>query len=172
MTATTMVKAWEIAHTMIDGLMFDELRTERGCGKTWGKLNTNATVIDLGNRLEVNKENGETVNIWIEPKSDEDKVASSAQPIITKKVQCLTFAIMGTSYTAEPERRLYDKLGGDKFYAQIAAGDFVVAWCNYNGIKWGCVNVIKIDHYSHGEYGGHYCITALIEDRINEESPV
>lgn len=168
MTATTTVKAWEIAHTMIDRLEFDELRTERGCGKTWSKANTNATVIDLGNRLEVNKENGETVNIWIEPKSDEDTVASYSQPIIAKQVQCLTFTVGGWSWAAEPERRLYDKLGGDKFYAGIAAGDFVVAWCNYNNVKWGCVSISRIDHYSHGN-GGHYCITALIEDSVIAE---
>jgi hypothetical protein len=168
MTETTMVRAWEIAHTMIDGLEFDELRTERGCGKTWSKPNTNATVIDLGNRLEVNKENGETINIWIEPKSDEDTVASYSQPIIAKQVQCLTFAVDGYSWSNEADKRLYAKLSGDKFDASMAASDFVVAWCNYNNIKWGCVSISRIDHYPHGNDGGHYCITALIEDSVNK----
>lgn len=66
MKATTMLKAWEVAHTMIDNLQYDIERTERGSGKTWSKSETNATVIDLGDRLEVNKEDGETINIWIE----------------------------------------------------------------------------------------------------------
>ena len=165
MTETTMARAWKVAHTMIDGLEFDQLRTERGCGKTWSKPNTNATVIDLGNRLEVNKENGETINIWIEAKSDEDTVASYSQPIIEKQVRQLTFAVGNYGFESEAERNLYNKLSGDKFYASTAASDFVVAWCNYNNVKWGCVSISSVEHY-----GRHYCITALIEERAEEEN--
>lgn len=69
MTTTTMVKAWEIAHTMIDNLEYDAYRTERGSGKTWSNTDTGETVIDLGTRLEVNTADGNTVNIWIEPET-------------------------------------------------------------------------------------------------------
>jgi len=66
MKVKSMTEAWEIAHTMIDDLQFDNIRTERGSGKTWSKPDTNETVIDLGDRLEVNTADGKTTNIWIE----------------------------------------------------------------------------------------------------------
>lgn len=100
----------------------------------------------------------------------EEMVAQRAQPIITRQVHKMTFAIMGTDYTAECEKRLYDTLSGDEFYARSAAGDFVVAWCKQTGFNWGSVEIVRIDHYPHGNSGGHYCITALVEERVKEEA--
>jgi hypothetical protein len=101
----------------------------------------------------------------------EEIVAERAQPIITKQVHEMTFAVMGSDYSPVVEKMLYDKLGGEHFEANMVASDFVVAWCKTNGgwgNKWGSVRIASIDHYSHGKNGGHYCITALIEEVAKE----
>ena len=93
-----------------------------------------------------------------------EMVAQRSQPIITEQVTRMTFAIMGTSYTPDCEKRLYEALGGDKWEANHAASDFIVAWCNHTGFKWGSISIANIVHYPHGNDGGHYCITALVTE--------
>lgn len=61
---STELKAWEVAHLIINDLVFDKERTESGSGKTWSNDN-GETVINLGGRLEVNTADGKSVNIWI-----------------------------------------------------------------------------------------------------------
>lgn len=137
-------------------------------------LNYYTRICDLGNRLEVlTGEYGETVtNIWIVETEDttEEAVAKTAHPIIARQVYEMTFAVMGSTYTEGAEKELYNKLSGE--YANAAASDFVVAWCKINGgwgKKWGSVRISGIEHYKHGEHGGHYCITALMEECEKEE---
>ena len=133
-------------------------------------LNYYNRICDLGDRLEVlTGEYGESVtNIWIEePKMTiAEQVAQRTQPIISEQVHRMTFAVMGTDYTAECEKQLYNALSGERFEAFNAAGDFVVAWCKHTGFKWGSVSIASLDHYSHGNGGGHYCITALIGEHV------
>lgn len=135
------------------------------------ELNYYNRICDLGDRLEViTGEYGDTVtNIWIEPTQEtvEETVAKQTQPIITRQVQEMTFVVRGYKWGDETERKLYDKLSGE--YANAAASDFVVAWCQANGgwgTKWGSVRITNIVHYPQREEHGHYCITALIERSI------
>ena len=69
MKAKSMKEAWEIA----DGIFnTDYIKDERRSNNAGYDIyystavGVNAWISDLGDRLEVNLENGETVNIWIE----------------------------------------------------------------------------------------------------------
>ena len=99
--------------------------------------------------------------------------AQRSQPIIAEQVHRMTFAISGATYTEDNEKRLYEAIRDDKHGGYSEAMEFVAAWCNHTGFKWGSISIAGIHHHKHGnngEYGGHYCITALITDRIEEES--
>jgi hypothetical protein len=139
------------------------------------ELNYYSRICDLGDRLEVlTGEYGENVtNIWIkEPElTAEEKLAKVTQPIIQKQVCEMTFAVMGYEWDSGLEKEIYRKLGGEHFEAQMAASDFVVAWCKVNGgwgERWCSVRISSIEHY--GKNDGHYCITALIEETAKEEN--
>jgi hypothetical protein len=97
-----------------------------------------------------------------------EMAAERTQPIITDQVHRMTFAVMGDYYTADCEKQMYNLLSGESFAANNAASDFVVAWCNRTGFKWGSISIASISHYKHGNEGGHYCITALISERVSD----
>lgn len=65
----------------------DEVRSERAGYDIYYSTakSVNAWISDLGNRLEVNLETGETINIWIEeePKFEEYKIADALSVIST-----------------------------------------------------------------------------------------
>lgn len=65
----------------------DEVRSERAGYDIYYSTakSVNAWISDLGNRLEVNLETGETINIWIEeePRFEEYKIADALSVIST-----------------------------------------------------------------------------------------
>ena len=65
--------AWEVADSIFNtDYMKDELRSKNAGYDIYHSTasGVNAWISDLGDRLEVNMENGETVNIWIEENPD------------------------------------------------------------------------------------------------------
>ena len=86
MKAKSMKEAWEIADSIFNT---DYIKDERRSSNAGYDIyystahGVNAWISDLGNRLEVNMENGETVNIWIEsePEFAEYQLADALEVI-------------------------------------------------------------------------------------------
>ena len=81
-------EAWDKANVIFPtDYIKDEIRSERAGYDVYYSTakGVNAWISDLGNRLEINLENGETVNIWIEeePKFKEYQIADALSVINT-----------------------------------------------------------------------------------------
>ena len=86
MKANSRKEAWEIADSIFStDYMKDERRSQNAGYDIYHSTadGVNAWISDLGNRLEVNMENGETVNIWIEeePQFSEYQLADALSVI-------------------------------------------------------------------------------------------
>ena len=83
-------EAWAKANVIFPtDYVKDEVRSEKAGYNIYysTKQNTNAWISDLGNRLEINLETGETINIWIEeyPKFKECQI-EDALSIISQAI--------------------------------------------------------------------------------------
>lgn len=66
-TVYSKAKAFEEANKLISGdYTYDSLRSERAGYPIFFSDYGYEWISDLGDRLEVNKENGDTINVWIE----------------------------------------------------------------------------------------------------------
>ena len=86
MKANSKKEAWEIADSIFStDYMKDERRSQNAGYDIYftTAAGVNAWISDLGNRLEVNMENGETINIWIgdEPQYSEYQLADALEVI-------------------------------------------------------------------------------------------
>ena len=115
-------EAWRIADTIFTtDYMWDDVRSSNAGYNIYHSTaaGVNAWISDLGNRLEVNLENGETVNIWIEEEQkyteyqieDALKVISDAIYEIDDNILPAFQKVLGID---EARNKLYDA------YARIA----------------------------------------------------
>jgi hypothetical protein len=93
MTATTIRKAWEIANEIFptdytkddrasDNAGYDIYKsTVPGCG---------AWISDLGDRLEINLESGDSINVWIEPDRTHERSAHNERTITLESTTTTT----------------------------------------------------------------------------------
>lgn len=69
--AASIQEAWEIAGGMVDGdYSKDENRSQRAGYPIYATREHYEYICDLGCRLEVNKKDGSSINIWIEKQYD------------------------------------------------------------------------------------------------------
>jgi len=143
MTVGTKKTAWEIAHELIKGLEYDAERTERGSGTTWSVPDTNAMVIDLGDRLEVTTENGNSVNIWI---TEERK----REPELSYKVYLTrSYAVAALIHKAQTEMMTEDVAGVSYGSADDNA---LVPSAYHNKRYYCCVVTLKEHAHEHPTY--------------------
>lgn len=156
-----------------------------------------AWISDLGNRLEVNLPNGESVNIWIEePETVEEATESTeattseytahaaeevAQMVeATKTAQRLPVEALYTPEVCQRVTICIDGSNGSNdervIYEAIRAGhpticmELVTRYAESHGIKWGGIWGCKADHYDHGKTGrGHYIVSGYISGRTGYE---
>lgn len=150
-----------------------------------------AWISDLGNRLEVNLPNGESVNIWIEePETVEETTESEyAAPSAEEVAQMVEASetVKGMKvealYTPEVCQRVTLVIDGNygsdeekRVYEAIKAGhtsilfDLLTRYAETHGIGWGGIWGCKADHISHGKTGrGHYIIEGYISGSIGHE---
>ena len=88
MKVRSIQEAWNKADVIFPtDYIKDEVRSERAGYDIYYSTakSVNAWIRDLGNRLEVNLETGETINIWIEeePKFEEYQIADALSVIST-----------------------------------------------------------------------------------------
>lgn len=144
-------------------------------------------ICDLGNRLEINLDDGRTINIWIDPEEDENgnpveeiheavaamhnvetygaKAAPHSMEIRTK----IEFAIDGYKWTDDEQKAIYNALR-DTGRRSSYIMELTAAYCNANGLKWTGIDTPAAQHYSNSDGGGHFIISAYITTRIDFES--
>lgn len=142
-------------------------------------------ICDLGNRIEINLSNGDTVNVWV--KEDEalnDTAEADVQQIVTdvhtaesagksgwchinpKPATIYNFCVMHTDYDRnKAEHEFAEALErSDDFMKFKLANDFVAAWCNANKVQWSDIEIFhkpcKYDHHREGNY--HYVFDAIV----------
>lgn len=180
MTVKNITEAWTMADKLFPtDYMHDSVSSSRAGYPIYRSTfnGCNAWISDLGNRLEINFDNGETVNIWIDEEVEEveevetnnsveaahavvefAKTVNPLFPVENKLHVVLT--VDGSSWNNNLiERKIYDGLTRGETWL---GSDLVAHWCNNNGIRWGIISDTKIVHYSHGNFGGHYVISAYV----------
>lgn len=143
-----------------------------------------AWISDLGDRLEVNLPNGESVNVWIEDEDTAERATDAAEVAQMRKDaeaiqngkyeaiyaptvgQLVTVCVNGDTYASEAERGVYDALRHDH---AGAAADIVAKWCDQHGLLWGTIKPIDKQHIAHGNGTGHYVVSAFVSARCGNE---
>ena len=151
-------------------------------------------ICDLGDRLELNLSNGDTVNIWIKADDEAEPTSELTEAEIQQMVadihvakeagktgwmniepQAATiyhFCAMHTDYDSNAaEHAMAEALDrSDESMRVRLASDYASAWCDANGILWGSIEIFhkpyKYSHHSAGNY--HYVFTAIVTPRISK----
>ena len=143
-------------------------------------------ICDLGDRLEINLSNGETINIWVETETDEPTEAEIQQMVADTKTAVeagkrgfshldpkpatiYSFCVMHTDYaTNKAEHDFAEALNcsDDSMKVRLAI-DYISAWCDANGIPWGSIEIFhkpyKYEHHNKGNY--HFVFDAVVTMR-------
>lgn len=127
-----------------------------------------AWISDLGDRLEVNTEEG-SVNVWIdEEEATEEAEGFTVAPIYTPSV-AVTVAITvtgGTLAQNAAEQAAYDRMKrGDNSPAFEALERYAKA----AGLKWGTMRLERVTHFDHHKHGeGHFIIQGIITPPVED----
>jgi len=140
-------------------------------------------ICDLNDRLEVNLADGNrSINIWIESDCNESinegveamyaakELGKSISPLIDPEIYTeITLVVDGSNWNPnDTEKKVYDGLKRDESWL---ASDLVASYCDNNGIRWGVIKGLHIQHYEHGKNGkngGHFVVTAYVGKRVDE----
>lgn len=140
-------------------------------------------ICDLNDRLEVNlADNNRSINIWIESGSDEStsegveamyaakELGKCISPLFEPEIYTeITLVVDGIKWNSnEAEKKVYEGLKRGETWL---ASDLVESYCDNNGIRWGVIKGVHIQHYEYGkggENGGHFVVTAYVGKRIDE----
>lgn len=177
---TSKQEAWETVNNIFPTDYNEDMSSTARAGYPVYRspLNHYDYICDLGDRLEVNLGNGETVNVWIVEKAEDEllklpteeevkKAASHQYTFEPETVQLVRVIVNGYSFSDEASKAVY-KVMQDKHWESQVAGDMVTAYCEDKGIEWGVIQVIGIEHYQNGKNGGHFVIEAIVSPRIEE----
>ena len=185
-TVSSGAEAWKVADSIFptDYMKDSEKSSRAGYDIFYSTLpGCAAWISDLGNRLEVNTADGETVNIWIEETGAEETGAEeTAQNVEATKTaekmtvcalyapevcQRVTLCIDGGIWAGEDEKRVYDAI--KRGHPSILF-DLLTRYAETHGIAWGTISGVKAAHYDHGNgRGGHYIVSGYISSRIGAE---
>lgn len=142
-------------------------------------------ICELGDRLEINLDDGRTINIWIAPEEDEN--GNPAEEIRAAVVSMhdmeaygakatahsmetrinIEFCIENYTHSNDKEKAIYKALR-DESRRHFYISELVTAYCEANGLKWASIGETKAEHYSNGN-GGHFIISAYITPRTDYE---
>ena len=190
MTVNSREAAWKAANELFPTDYEQDSIATRNAGYPvyWSTLpGCNAWISDLGCRLEVNLENGQSINIWIEEEKEEEEAAEviteeevkemveaseaakriSVAPLFTPQVvQVVTLVVSGYCFVSDDEMAVYRAI---KKGNTGVVHDLLERYAEANGIKWGSIRFdTPIFCGSKGEEG-HYIIRGYIGARIGEE---
>lgn len=198
-TTNTINEAWnKAAEIMPTDYEYDTYRSNRAGYGIYQSTSegVDAWVSDLGNRLEVNLPNGESVNVWIEEAETEpenmtaaeaaesveneqntDEAAQAMHSVKRMTVNALyaptvcqrvTICIMGGHLAAnDDERRVYEAL---KRGQPGMESDIIARYCESHGVHWGTISGARAWHVAHTVGGvGHYIVAGFVSARIGYE---
>ena len=150
-------------------------------------------ICDLGDRLELNLSNGDTVNIWIEA-DDAETANELTEAEIQQKIAdnhaakeagatgwmniepqpatIYSFCVMHTDYDSNiAEHHMAEALDrSDEFDQAMLMSEYAAAWCDANNVLWGSIEIIgKACKYKHGREGNyHYVWRVLVKPRTTK----
>ena len=199
-TVNSVKAAWSKANEIIPcDYMHDSDRSRRAGYDIYFSTSDSiiAWISDLGNRLEVNLPNGESVNVWIEEEEEQtaetettENTEDSTETIsaetaaewtaATKTAKSMTLDALFVpevcqrvtlcidgNHGSENEKRIYEAIQSG--HSSILF-DLLTRYAETHGIKWGGIWGVKADHYEHGKSDrGHYIVSGYISGRIGEE---
>lgn len=197
MTVSSVKEAWSKANEIFPGdYMHDSDCSNRaGYDIYWSTTQgLNAWISDLGDRLEVNLPNGNSVNIWIdENAAEEKKPATEEDPDATfkqwKEVKDLisnskfrhlyapevalqiTIPVMGYKFDIPEEKKIFHGLEDLCFSRTTLAYDIITKYCEDNKIPWGGMSGGKVCFYhnTNKEQEGHAIVSAYVSASRGKE---
>lgn len=146
-----------------------------------------AWISDLGNRLEVNLPNGESVNVWIEEETEEatetaaeNEATAAVEAVNAVKemnvnalyaptvCQKITICIDGGRLARDDnERKVYEALKRGQPGIEF---DIIERYCDSVGLAWGTISNTRRFHVEHGKGGtGHFIVEGFVSARIGKE---
>jgi len=198
---SSSMEAWETVH----GIISDVTKTEKGSARAGYPIYTSDRdgrewVSDLGNRLEVNRANGETVCIWIDPQEDgtvaaveaacrmssyyrEEAEAEKAalranwSTLYTPSVMIrVTVTVSDPGLDPDPDRALVWKSlrreCGQEFGSPSVVFRVMESYCKEQGIIWGTMRdpVAEFVRYGRRYDEGHFVCSCLIGPSAGKEA--
>lgn len=188
MKAQNINEAWTMAAEIFptDYTKDDESSSRAGYPIYRSTSRNYCYICELGDRLEINLDDGRTINIWINPEEDEN--GNPAEEIRAAVVSMhdmeaygakarihhietrvkIEFAINGYKWDSDEEKAIYKALR-DESRRHFYISDLVTAYCEANGLKWGTISETKAEHYGNSKDGGHFIISAYVTPRTDYE---
>lgn len=166
MTVNTRREAWNTANEIFptDYIKNDAQSTAAGYDVyTSTAAGVNAWISDLGNRLEINLENGKTINIWIESteSTEATETAKATEKTITLESESeRTIAKSGETIHKTSEAELV--LSADTKLSEIArferAARLLIKHARSDRKNGAAVSVrLSVGYYAHGKSGIIQC---------------
>lgn len=188
MKATSYNEAWTMAREIFPTPMQKDERSSKTAGYSVYRSTDfdrfYCYICDLGDRLEINLDDGRTINIWIKPEEEEAQelqtileANTAAQKFgaitpafrITNRIY-LEFAIDGDYSSNENESRIYNGLKVAGLNAYNIIWELAAAYCKANNIQWATMEAPKLQHYNHGKKDtGHYIAGIYITTKAEME---
>ncbi len=149
-------------------------------------------ICDLGDRLEINLSNGDTVNVWVK-----DETAAYQEPTEAEITQMVAdahnaeeagktgwmnidpqeatiyhFCAMHTTYDNNAAEHAFAEAlnRSDESMRMRLASDYAAAWCDANNVPWGSIEIFhkpyKYEHHNADNY--HFVFTAVVTMRTTK----
>lgn len=180
MKAKNLCEAWTMAAEIFptDYNKDDESSSRAGYPIYRSTTRNYCYICELGDRLEINLDDGRTINIWIDPEDEQEAISryiaikhaaqEHGEQITPHRIENrikLTFCINGYSWSSDREKIIYKALKNTKRRAEIIT-ELVTAYCEANAIPWGIMDTTNALHFNNGKIGeGHFIISAYITPR-------
>lgn len=154
MTANSITMAWNMADRLIDGdYLKDEESSQRAGYPIYRSTTSTEYICDLGDRLEVNKADGSSVNIWIvenEETKENRQAVQNEEAHSIETVERIAICVEGYDWQhSKAQKVVFAKLqAADEIGRIVKGGDLLVAWCETHGKRWKCVRNVSVNIYN------------------------
>lgn len=177
MRAKNMNEAWTMAAEIFptDYTKDDESSSRAGYPIYRSTSRNYCYICELGDRLEINLNDGRTINIWINPEDETTETLHYIEEVhaarehgeqitphrIENRIK-LTFCINGYSWSSDREKIIYKALKNVNRRAYIIS-ELITSYCKAYAIPWGTLDTTNAQHFSNSKPGeGHFIISAYI----------
>lgn len=179
MKAKNINEAWTMAAEIFptDYTKDDESSSRAGYPIYRSTSRNYCYICDLGDRLEINLDDGRTINIWIDPRDEEEEIreaitntriaekfGENVQAWRTEKRIKIEIMIEGYSWSSDEEKAVYKAMKDAKRRADYIY-TIVTAYCDTNGVKWGTMDTPNALYFGQQDGSGHFIISAYITPR-------